>query len=295
MRLLVSCPSCKRQYDASDLKAGDRFHCLCSQTLEVPVPAPHDSAVVRCSACGAPRQGDSRTCAFCDADFTLHERDLHTICPECMARVSDRARYCHHCATPLLPAGRAGEPTSTPCPSCDDSVCLTSRQLGQPQISVLECPRCAGLWLSKATVQVLLEKVRSTSAATALTSTEAASATMQPHVEGSPARLYRPCPECGKLMHRMNFGRKSGILLDSCRPHGLWFDANELDAVVRWIRGGGESAAMRHQREMDEDRQRRAEFEMKMPTLDSGWTGRAAGPRSLVELLGWALDRILAL
>jgi Zn-finger nucleic acid-binding protein len=96
-------------------------------------------------------------------------------------------------------------------------------------------------------------------------------------------------------MHRMNFGRKSGIILDSCRPHGLWFDANELDAVVRWIRSGGESAAMRHQREMDEDHQRRAEFDAKMPTLDSGWTSRAPGSRSLVELLGWALDRILAL
>ena len=95
-------------------------------------------------------------------------------------------------------------------------------------------------------------------------------------------------------MHRLNFGRKSGIILDSCHPHGLWFDANELDAVVRWIRSGGESAARRHKDEMESDLERRAEFDRQMPTLDAGWAGKAAGPGSLLELLGWVLDRLLA-
>jgi Zn-finger nucleic acid-binding protein len=33
------------------------------------------------------------------------------------------------------------------------------------------------------------------------------------------------------------------VLLDSCREHGVWFDANELDAILGWIRKGGETLA----------------------------------------------------
>ena len=108
------------------------------------------------------------------------------------------------------------------------------------------------------------------------------------------ARLYRPCPVCEKLMHRINFGRKSGIILDSCRPHGLWFDANELDSLVRWIRTGGESEAGRLRREMEADLERRADFDRQMPTLGTGtgWSQSVAGSGSLLGLLGWLLDRV---
>lgn len=293
MRLLVSCASCKRQYDTAELQVGDHFHCLCGQTLEVPTTTPHDAAVVRCSACGAPRLGNSSTCRFCDADFTLHERDLHTICPECMARVSDSARYCHHCATPLLPAGKAGEPSLSPCPACSDGIYLTSRALGQPSVAVLECPRCAGLWLANDTIQVLLERVRSAANVADLQSSQAPPTAGVLPAGSQQERLYRPCPACGKLMHRKNFGRKSGIILDSCRSHGLWFDADELDAVVRWIRTGGESAARRRQSEMESEEKKRAELERQLPTYESGWPRQAAGSGSLLELLGWLLDRIL--
>ena len=94
-------------------------------------------------------------------------------------------------------------------------------------------------------------------------------------------------------MHRKNFGRKSGIILDSCRSHGLWFDADELDGVVRWIRTGGESAARRRRREMESEEKQREELERQLPTYESGWPRKAAGSGSLLELLGWLLDRIL--
>ncbi len=109
------------------------------------------------------------------------------------------------------------------------------------------------------------------------------------------ARLYRPCPVCEKLMHRINFGRKSGIILDSCRPHGLWFDANELDSLVRWIRTGGESEAGRLRQEMEADLERRADFDRQMPTpgTGTGWAQSVAGSGSLLGLLGWLLDRVI--
>ncbi len=40
-------------------------------------------------------------------------------------------------------------------------------------------------------------------------------------------------------MNRRNFGRHSGVIVDICGSHGIWFDAQELAQVVRWVRSGG--------------------------------------------------------
>jgi len=93
VRLLVACPKCRRQYDASGWAVGSRFRCHCGDVVKVREPKRHDAAVVRCSSCGAPREERDAACRFCGADFTLHERDLHTVCPGCFARVSDSARF----------------------------------------------------------------------------------------------------------------------------------------------------------------------------------------------------------
>jgi Zn-finger nucleic acid-binding protein len=60
--------------------------------------------------------------------------------------------------------------------------------------------------------------------------------------QGDPSRVeirYRPCPVCGELMNRFNFANCSGVILDACSPHGVWFDADELRRIVEFIRGGG--------------------------------------------------------
>ena len=38
---------------------------------------------------------------------------------------------------------------------------------------------------------------------------------------------------------RRAFAGSSGVVLDVCGTHGLWFDAAELEATLSWIRGGG--------------------------------------------------------
>jgi len=40
-------------------------------------------------------------------------------------------------------------------------------------------------------------------------------------------------------MTRMNFGVRSGIILDVCRTHGTWFDGGELDAALSFVQAGG--------------------------------------------------------
>ena len=50
-------------------------------------------------------------------------------------------------------------------------------------------------------------------------------------------------------MHRRNFGGTSGIIVDVCALHGIWFEAGELEAVLAFVRQGGlEAARERHAR-----------------------------------------------
>ena len=65
-------------------------------------------------------------------------------------------------------------------------------------------------------------------------------------------------------MTRINFERVSGILLDRCRDDGIWFDATELDAVLRWIKLGGERLS--DERRQDEVRARASQQRFKVET-----------------------------
>lgn len=268
MRLLVSCAACNRQYDASGRQPGDRFHCLCGETVTVPEPKAHSAAVVRCSSCGATRHGDESTCRYCGSDFTLHERDLHTICPTCAARVSDTARYCHHCATLLDPAGRPGEPTSRTCPACGSKQRLFSRDFGVEGLSILECERCAGIWLGHAAFRHLVERASAAPANERIHAAAAARVPANSRQVKQQGPMYRPCVECGTLMNRRNYGTSSGVIVDSCRDHGVWFDADELAQILRWIREGGLDHQRRRDAEELEHQRRRTQATPVSGTFD---------------------------
>jgi len=82
--------------------------------------------------------------------------------------------------------------------------------------------------------------------------------------------MYRPCPYCKQSMNRQNFGRRSGVIVDRCRDHGLWFDAGELDAVLRWIKKGGEERAQRREAESAREAARHERVKALAEKLGSG-------------------------
>ena len=63
------------------------------------------------------------------------------------------------------------------------------------------------------------------------------------------------------LENRFNFAGCSGVILDVCKPHGVWFDADELRRIVEFIRGGGLDVARGLERQSIEDERRRLERE----------------------------------
>ena len=265
-KLLLACPSCKRQYDATGYAPRSRFHCVCGETIVIPEVQVRDSAVVRCSSCGAPRSAGSSSCKHCASDYTLHERDLDTICSACMTRVSNKARYCHHCATPVLPQGKVGRPTDYRCPACRVRHEMNSRTLGDLSIALLECPRCAGIWLGQDAFQFVADRSREKTLPEDLVRGSSAMLRPQTANEAAGGVRYRPCPVCRKYMNRRNYGKRSGVVIDSCKEHGIWFDANELGGILRWIRKGGEERSA--QKDSAEERARRRNQAIKLPSLE---------------------------
>ncbi len=256
MRFLVACPECHRRFDATERHVGSSFPCSCGATVTVPVPKAHDAAVVRCSSCGAPREGEEPACRFCGAELTLHERDLDTICPGCMARVSGRGRFCHHCASPLLAGQAAAGESGYRCPACDGARPLASRRLGAAAVALFDCSLCGGIWIEKEIFEVLADRARTGHLPEWLGG--GAPLEIAAPAAAQPLR-YRPCVICGTLMNRRNYGRKSGVIVDVCARHGIWFDLHELDSLLRWIREGGEARAekLQHEQERIELRQQR--------------------------------------
>jgi Zn-finger nucleic acid-binding protein len=165
---------------------------------------------------------------------------------------------------------------------------LHGRSFGEPPVAFDECARCAGLWLGRAEFDLVAERAREQALPVELSTPRAAAQAARRAASPS----YRRCPRCGKHMNRRNFSRHSGVILDVCKEHGTWLDAQELEAVLAFIRQGGENAG----RERARDEARHAERQQRIRVLpDSreselqlrqggGETSSALGP--LASFLG---------
>ena len=235
MRLLVGCTICNRQYEIYDGAPGTSLQCWCGTEITVPRARACEASVVRCSSCGAARAGGDNNCRFCQSSFTLNERDLHTICPRCFARISDSASYCHHCGTPILIIERPNESFDYSCPTCESGSKLTSVSLAEGRVSAMECRKCLGLWIDKKTFDFLAREAQA--AAPPAIVTQRPSLSLEREKQSGP--MYRYCIICRRMMNRTNYARSSGVIIDVCTEHGVWFDKDELTCVLTWLRQGG--------------------------------------------------------
>lgn len=246
MRLIALCQSCGRQYLAKPEQAGRRFHCHCGFILTVPVPSEGkglESRVVRCSSCGAPREKMQTACSQCDSDFTMHERDMHTLCPSCLTRISDNAKFCHSCGEVIKAELGMGEKTEYACPGCPAPQTLLSREIPTGNVTFFECDLCAGIWMGRETFAQVVDETKKEGRESVLTDVFPIIHNYDKGIDAqnkkSPGKFYRPCPVCSLQMLRRNFGESSGFIIDFCKDHGFWFDENELGGILKWIRSGG--------------------------------------------------------
>jgi hypothetical protein len=84
-------------------------------------------------------------------------------------------------------------------------------------------------------------------------------------------------------MNRANFAASSGAILDSCQAHGTWFDQEELNHVVAFIRAGGLEKA--RAREAEKLRLLKQSAAAGTGSQDSGSGTSFFGPELLLDLL----------
>ena len=182
-----------------------------------------EARVLRCSGCGASVPPDAPQCPYCKAQLAT------VACPACFALVPLSASHCPGCGAALA-SREAATPEDAPCPACAKP--LATAQVGEQ--SVHECQACGGLWLDRVVFEQLgASRERQGALLGALPAPVApAPATLAPV-------QYRPCPVCAQRMNRTNYAKRSGVVLDVCKAHGIWFDRDELRKVLAFVAEGG--------------------------------------------------------
>lgn len=152
------------------------------------------------------------------------------------------AAHCTACGN-VLGLEPMPEPETLACPACNAAfVGIPTEANGR----VLECETCGGQFVDHSTLRALFERrirlhYRIDAPGTVFT--------------GKIDRVrYLPCPVCQELMNRRNFGDRSGVIVDTCREHGIWFDPGELPRVMDFVANGGLEEAAR--RELERERER---------------------------------------
>jgi len=242
---LVACPNCHVQYDLANVPPDAAFSCRCGEKIENVERTAVDAPVERCGSCGALAPAESNHCGFCGAEVIRDAERLSALCPECYARNAESARFCAACGVKFAPEPL---PTDAPVRSCVDCdrVLAVRRIAG---LTVAECGHCHGVWAPEAVFDDLVTRAV-TMRKDALSG---AVAPATPREErGNPLNVkvrYRKCPDCDRHMLRRNWQKVSGVIVDVCRDHGTWLDADELERIAGFILSGGLSEAERKQAE----------------------------------------------
>lgn len=184
---------------------------------------------LNCPSCGAPASAEATRCEYCGSA-------LRTVtCPSCFASLFAGSQFCPHCGAKAAPVDQDSA-APLPCPSCGQQMAPV-RIGGTP---MQQCAPCGGAWLTTDTFTALCTDKEARSAVSSSFAFESAS----PSTSAAPAvRLgdvrYRRCASCQSLMNRVNFGRVSGVVIDLCKGHGVWFDPGELQRVLAFVANGG--------------------------------------------------------
>lgn len=163
-----------------------------------------------CTNCSAPLPQGSIVCAYCgsrnDVDlkgvhyYTTHETDTSRICPRCSIGMK---------TIDLRIDGR---------------------------FLIERCEKCLGIFTDPGELEALLEAAVSNVFAIDRTRLGLLSET---RLSAEHPISYLKCPVCSKIMNRINFGSRSGVVVDRCKDHGIWLDGGELRQLCEWMKAGG--------------------------------------------------------
>jgi Zn-finger nucleic acid-binding protein len=238
-----------------------------------------DVLSLHCPNCGAAVESEAGRCPFCRARLAT------VSCPSCFSLMFAGAAFCEKCGGRRVRV--EAESSATKCPACKNL--LQHVSVGPTEL--LECSRCDGVWVDAEAFERLCAD-------------KASQAAVLHRVAGrqstTPAGQvkYRPCPRCGKMMNRVNFGKLSGAVVDVCKGHGTFLDPGELHQIVTFIQGGGLERARAHQieelraeqRKVDQQHIRTQQTAPRHGTVEGSFGDAALDPRAIIDLVAMITD-----
>lgn len=229
--------------------------------------------------CGAPVGAGAPRCDFCHAPLA----SVH--CAACFTLNPAEAAHCAGCGEKLglEPLDVAVE---LDCPTCAARL----RGFGGGGGTLAECGACGGQFVEHALLADLLERREHFRTVPRALPTRRNPAADPVH--------YLACPVCRTRMNRNNFGGTSGIVVDTCPHHGVWFDAGELPRILEFVQAGGLERA-RERARVERLEHSRGEHVAVLPGPLSGspvdpgadWRSLALDARELLEFLFEKLGR----
>jgi Zn-finger nucleic acid-binding protein len=227
----------------------------------------------QCPVCGAFAREGERSCRHCS---TL----LATLrCGHCFELSFPSDLHCRGCGLELG-LEPVAEPSELSCPDC--KLKLKAFQAGNGLLYA--CERCGAQLVTHGLLRALLES-REVLGSAVPSIVDAPRA----NPLSDPVR-YRPCPGCGLLMNRKNFGGTSGVIVDVCSLHGSFFDPGELPRVLAFARRGGlvrEKATLEARK-----RAERPDVPSMLPAAPSSAT--LLPDLGVVDLLDFVIDLLTA-
>lgn len=198
--------------------------------------------MANCSNCSAPLPPNTIRCEYCgslnDIDLkgvhynTTHETDSERICPRCAIRLE---------SIDLKIDGR---------------------------FLIERCEQCLGLFFDPGELEAVLQATVSNVFTVNRSRLESINATMRSNDYGV---TYIKCPVCSKIMNRVNFGAKSGVIVDRCKEHGVWLDGGELRHLFEWMKAGGKLLDQERQEQLKINEEKEREREHRnIQTQSSG-------------------------
>ncbi len=177
---------------------------------------------LNCPNCGASVADKSVHCNHCNSRLKTMS------CSSCFGTIFEGSKFCPLCGSKAVASNVIDEKNLGDCPRCKVKMQL----IEVDEIKLSECERCEGIWSDVDTFEAICA------------SRENQSAILKKldeilHHPKFERVQYVPCPNCKQLMNRSNFARVSGIVIDTCKEHGVWFDAEELPRIIGFIRKGG--------------------------------------------------------
>jgi Zn-finger nucleic acid-binding protein len=220
-----------------------------------------------CVNCGAPLRPKSNICRYCG---TLNDTDLRGV---------EKRR-----------AG--GGASERKCPHCREAM-ETVELRTDGRMTVERCGSCMGIFFDPGELEDLLDASVSD---VQEVDRERLDTLLAEEVDTDRPVVYVPCPDCGALMNRRNYGAKAGVIVDICKEHGVWLDGGELGSLMKWLKAGGGKHHGAHSAEQErlEERSKRQKEYLARALQPSGPEGAdRRGDRSSLEGALGALLRMM--